>query len=165
MPPMMTADTLFTNAHGAVIATRPASMPLASMLGSGLPNLVQTYSIAVKAPAAPASMVFTAMTAMRRSPPASVEPALKPNQPNARMKVPATAIGMLWPGIALGVPSFVNLPIRGPSTIAPASAATPPTMCTTPEPAKSTWPLPSPKLPPAPTASRRPRPSWRRAGR
>ena len=36
MPPMITADTLLTNAHGAVIATRPASRPLAIMLGIGL---------------------------------------------------------------------------------------------------------------------------------
>src|SRR4030095_14238441 len=40
--------------------------------------------MAESAPAAPASMVFTATTAMRRSPPARVEPGVKPNQPNAR---------------------------------------------------------------------------------
>ena len=33
--------------------------------------------------------MLVATTAMRRSPPASVEPGLKPNQPNARMNVPA----------------------------------------------------------------------------
>ena len=37
---MMTADTRLTKAHGAVIATRPASMPLAIMLGSGLPKRI-----------------------------------------------------------------------------------------------------------------------------
>jgi len=36
--------------------------------------------------AAPASIVFVAMTPMRRSEPASVEPALKPNHPKARME-------------------------------------------------------------------------------
>jgi len=72
--------------------------------------------------------VLTAMTAMRRSPPASVLPGLKPNQPNARMKHPSTPIGMLWPGIGLAEPSLLYLPMRGPSTIAPASAVTPPTM-------------------------------------
>ena len=77
---------------------------------------------------------------MRRSPPASVEPGLKPNQPKARMNVPASAIGMSWPGIGTDSPSLVYLPMRGPITIAPASAATPPTMWTTDEPAKSTWP-------------------------
>ena len=39
--------------------------------------------------------------------------------------------------MATGVPSFLNLPMRGPSTIAPASAEKPPTACTTEEPAKS----------------------------
>ena len=33
--PMMHADIEVTNAHGAVIATKPANMPLQSMLGSG----------------------------------------------------------------------------------------------------------------------------------
>ena len=69
---------------------------------------------------------------------AKVEAALKPNQPNRRMNVPSMAIGMWWPGSARGVPSLANLPMRGPSTRAPASAATPPIRCTTPEPAKST---------------------------
>jgi len=47
-----------------------------------------------KAPAEPASMVFTATTPIRKSVPARVEPALNPNQPKARMKQPTTAIGM-----------------------------------------------------------------------
>ena len=41
------------------------------------------------------------------------------------------------PGIALGDPSRLNLPMRGPSCIPTASAVKPPTECTTPEPAKS----------------------------
>ncbi len=69
---------------------------------------------------------------------------LKPNQPKIRMIVPRMAIGRLWPGMATGVPSFLNLPMRGPSTMAPASAAKPPTACTTDDPAKSTAPLPMP---------------------
>jgi hypothetical protein len=35
--PVITAEMLVTNAQGAVIATRPASMPFAIMLGCGLP--------------------------------------------------------------------------------------------------------------------------------
>jgi len=48
-----------------------------------------------KAPAAEASMVLVATTAIRRSPPARVEPALKPNQPKARIKQPVIAMG-IW---------------------------------------------------------------------
>ena len=44
--------------------------------------------------------MLTAMIAMRGSDAASVEPALKPNHPNARISVPLTAIGRLWPGSA-----------------------------------------------------------------
>ena len=36
-PPINTADGAVTNAHGAVIATRPASAPFAIIEGSGLP--------------------------------------------------------------------------------------------------------------------------------
>src|SRR5213083_2480039 len=95
IPPISTADGAVTNAHGAVMATNPASVPLAIIEGSGLPYLNHMYSIDVIPPAAPASIVFVAMTPMRRSDPASVEPALKPNHPNARMNVPISAIGML----------------------------------------------------------------------
>ena len=94
-------------------------------------------------------MVFTATTAMRVSVPASVEPALKPNQPKARMKVPSTTMEMLWPGMALTLPSLPYLPMRGPSLRARKKAITPPVMCTTELPAKSTWPWPSPKFLPS----------------
>ena len=60
--------------------------------------------------------------------------------------MPSTAIGMSWAGIAFGEPSLLNLPMRGPRIIAPARAQTPPVMCTTLDPAKSTWPLPRPKF-------------------
>ena len=40
--------------------------------------------------------------------------------------VPRTAYGMLWPGIGFARPSWPNLPIRGPSSSAPASAASAP---------------------------------------
>ncbi len=89
-------------------------------------------------PAAPASIVFAAMTAMRESEPASVEPALNPNHPKQRTNVPKTAMGRLWPGIAFGVPSALNFPRRAPSNAAPTSPITPPVRCTTPDPAKST---------------------------
>ena len=127
-----------TNAHGAVMATSPASMPLAIMPGSGLPVRLVIHSIAVIAPNAPAIAVFVATTANCTSEDENVDAALKPNQPNSRMNVPSMAIGMWCPGRARGLPSAPNLPMRGPSTVAPARAATPPTVCTTPLPAKST---------------------------
>src|SRR6266853_1020857 len=39
-PPIRTAEGAVTKAQGAVIATRPASVPFAIMEGSGLPNLL-----------------------------------------------------------------------------------------------------------------------------
>ena len=36
---MMTAELALTKAQGAVIATRPASMPLQAIVMSGLPNM------------------------------------------------------------------------------------------------------------------------------
>ena len=127
-----------TNAHGAVIATRPASMPFTIMPGSGLPIRFITQNIAIVAPNAAAIAVFTATTVKRRSVAANVDAALNPNHPNSRMNVPSIAIGMLCAASARGFPSGPYLPMRGPSTIAPASAATPPMACTMPEPAKST---------------------------
>ncbi len=56
----------------------------------------------------------------------SVEPGLKPNQPNHRMMTPSVVKAMLWPGIAFGFPSAPNFPMRGPSSSAPASAASAP---------------------------------------
>src|SRR5213592_3075570 len=149
IPPISTADGAVTKAHGAVMATNPASVPLAIIDGSGLPYLSHMYSIDVIPPAAPASIVFVAMTPMRRSEPASVDPALNPNHPKARMNVPIIAIGMLWPGMALTLPSALYFPRRAPSSAAVTNAITPPVMCTTEDPAKSTCPCPSPRFLPS----------------
>src|SRR5262245_8998772 len=113
--PMITAPQLFTKAHGAVMATRPARMPLTERLGDGFfvgPNS-HIYVIALTPPAAPASKVLTAarlvkligmrVDAVVTLPPASstagvttpiAEPGLKPNQPKNRMIVPSTPSGM-----------------------------------------------------------------------
>src|SRR5690349_9999499 len=107
--------------------------------------------MAEQPPAAPANNVLTeAITARLRNPPRkpSEEPGLKPNQPKNRMIVPKTPMVILPPGIVLAEPSLLNLPMRGPSTIAPAKATHPPIICTGPEPAKSTAPLPSPAIRP-----------------
>src|ERR1043166_7313259 len=112
--PMMHAPMESTKAQGAVMATRPASMPLQSMDGSGFLVLNHhMYKQVAIAAVADASMVFVAATLIRRSPPASELPALNENQQNARM----------------------NVPSRGPSSHAKMSAMTPPCMCTTELPA------------------------------
>jgi hypothetical protein len=67
----------------------------------------------------------------------SVDPGLKPNQPNQRMTTPSCASGMLCPGMALGRPSRLYLPIRGPRRSRPAKPAVAPVRWTTVEPAKS----------------------------
>ena len=82
--------------------------------------------------------VFAATTVKRRSVAAKVDAALNPNHPNSRMKVPSIAIGMLCAASVRGLPSGPYLPMRAPSTSAPARPAMPPMACTTPEPAKST---------------------------
>src|SRR5579862_1422452 len=144
--PMMQALKDPTNAQGAVIATRPASIPLHIIEVSGLlPRTFQIHRVAARALVAEASIVLTALMALRRSVPARLEPGLKPNQPKARMKVPMTHIAMLWGGMTFGDPSLLYLPTRGPSILANQKAITPPWRWTTEDPAKSTvpWPRPS----------------------
>ena len=87
---MTTAAHGATNAHGAVIATRPASMPLHDIEMSGLPYFAFVYAIAITKPKHAASSVLTATRPMRRSVAPSVEPGLKPIQPNTRTSVPIT---------------------------------------------------------------------------
>src|SRR5580692_7129822 len=93
--PMMNADPGATNAQGAVMATKPASMPLQAIVISGLPNFQYQKIIAVADPAIAARLVLIATTEMRRSVAPRVEPGLKPIQPKSRMKVPVTTKGML----------------------------------------------------------------------
>src|SRR5665647_3331985 len=121
--PISAAPTLLTKAHGAVTATRPASMPLAAIDGSGFPYSFHTRNIAVRQPKEQAMNVLTITTLKRRSVAASVETPLKPIHPNTRTMVPRIASGMLWARITRGAPSLANLPMRGPSTQAPARAA------------------------------------------
>ena len=87
---MIVADVGDTKAHGAVIATNPASIPLQAMVISGLPNMKYHSSIAAAEPATAARLVFTATTEMRRSVAPRVEPGLNPIQPKSKMNVPET---------------------------------------------------------------------------
>ena len=80
-------------------------------------------------PAAAARFVLSATYEKKPTPPKStlsVEPGLKPNQPNHRMITPSVTNAMLCPGIAFGLPSAPNFPIRGPRRIAPARPASAP---------------------------------------
>merc|ERR1740127_298341 len=67
----------------------------------------------------------------------SVEPQLKPYQPNHKMNVPNTTSGVLC---GSKFSSLSKRPFRGPTTMAPTRAPTPPVMCTMPLPAKSLKP-------------------------
>src|SRR4029079_10969370 len=136
--PMITEEFGETKAQGAVIATRPASMPLQAMVTSGLPNIQYQRNKAVADPATAARLVLIAITDMRRSLAPRVDPGLNPIQPNRRMNVPVTTNTRLCAGNALDLPSGSYLPSRGPRMIASAIAANPPTAWTTVDPAKST---------------------------
>src|SRR6266550_6140204 len=74
MAPIMTDEVGETKAQDAVIATRPASIPLQAMVISGFPKRRYQNTIAVAAPATAARLVLTAITEIRRSVAASVEP-------------------------------------------------------------------------------------------
>src|ERR1700683_4490144 len=84
--PMITDAVGLTNAHGAVIATSPAGIPLQAMFMSGLPKSLYHRSIAAAEPATAARFVFTATTEMRRSVAPSVDPGLKPIPPKGEKK-------------------------------------------------------------------------------
>ena len=60
-------------------------------------------AIAPSTPAAAARLVTTATSAKRPSTAPSVEPALKPNQPNHSISTASPTSGMEWPGITFGL--------------------------------------------------------------
>ena len=60
---MITADVGETNAQGAVIATRPASIPLQAIVMSGLLNRKYQMSMAAAEPATAAVKTLVAVTA------------------------------------------------------------------------------------------------------
>ena len=65
-----------------------------------------------------------------------VEPALKPNHPNHKIKVPITYKGTLCALKRCSLPAL-NLSVLGPAIAAPINPDNPPTICTIPLPAKS----------------------------
>lgn len=92
-------------------------------------------------PAAPARVVVTAarpeVMAKLMLVMVMVDPGLKPYQPNHSSTVPSTTRVAEWPGMSTGLPLLSKRPMRGPTKMQPHMPLMPPTMCTTPEPAKS----------------------------
>ena len=133
-----------TVSHPAVIATRPARDPLRDMETSGFLYLthvmIRTVTVATAAARFVVTKILPALTIASPSI-LTVEAPLNPNQQNQRINTPSAPMVRLCPGIALDLPSLEYLPIRGPRTMAPIRAATPPTICTAQEPAKSWNPI------------------------
>ncbi len=124
--PVTIAQVGAITSHPAVIATRPARAPLRDMEISGFFTRHQEVTIAPMAPAAAARLVTTAITASDPPSMAVVLPGLNPNHPSHKIKTPSVAMAILCPRIGCATP-FLYLPIRAPSTMAPARAAQPPT--------------------------------------
>mmetsp|Transcript_17183 Transcript_17183/g.43430 ORF Transcript_17183/g.43430 Transcript_17183/m.43430 type:complete len:215 (-) Transcript_17183:539-1183(-) len=143
-PAMMQTAHCSAKSTLALMLTRPARRLLRTVWSSKRPSQKREMRMPAKPPAERATVVLTATTATTaplfcRCP---THPQLKPYQPNARTPVPSTISVLLCPSSSLGLPvSGSNLPMRGLRKMAPVSAATPPTMCTTPDPAKSRTPL------------------------
>ena len=128
-----------TTAHPAVIPTRPAITPFSILSGCTQPLWKALISIQATPPADADKTVLTIIPGMALEA-SRVEPALKPIQPNQRIKTPPVAMTSEWPGISTGLPSSSNRPRLAPRHIAAARATQPPTLCTTVEPAKSIKP-------------------------
>ena len=110
---------------------------------------------APKTPEAAATLVTITMSAKRMSWPTPVEliaervePGLKPNQPNQRMKVAKPTNGIECPGITLGLRPGPYLPRRGPRRSRTARPPVAPVRWTTVEPAKSCEPRVEESQPP-----------------
>ena len=145
---MISAALTVTKAHGAVIATSPARQPLTDMPRSGFPSHSQLSAVAERSAMNAAVFVVMKTCAIAFGSEAIVDPGLNPNQPSHSTKQPMTPDVMLCAGIGCASPFGPNLPRRGPSTRTPASAAQPPTLCTTVEPAKSHMPAVASQPPP-----------------
>src|SRR5476651_593206 len=144
------------------MATKPARKPLTVKPKLNLPLVDPHHKPAIIAVKPPPQAARVALVAIRPMPCASIAdkelPGLKPYQPNHNMKPPTAAIGKLCPG-GMPPPSRAKIrPIRGPKTMAPASEAIPPMVCTTVEPAKSRNPCPklAKKLPFVPITANQP---------
>ena len=85
--PIRIAATGPTKPEAGVIATKPATAPVAVITALGFPDSRMLKNIIINAPAAAEVLVTrNALTAMPSA--ASELPALKPNHPNQRIPVP-----------------------------------------------------------------------------
>src|SRR5919106_6874288 len=126
-----------TNPAAGVIATRPATAPMAAPSTEGVPRCSQDRVTQVSAAIAAAVLVVTKAVAASPLAP-SADPALNPNQPNQRSPAPRTVIGTSCGSVAGAIS-----PVRRPMNRAATSAATPLDRCTTVPPAKSSTPRPN----------------------
>src|SRR3990170_1288761 len=133
--PIQIADIGPTNPEPGVIATNPATAPLAAPKTVGFPLKIQSIAIQERAAAAVARWVATKADVAKPSA-ASALPALKPNQPTHNSPAPITLNGRLCGGIASW-----PYPMRGPNIIAATRAEAPELMWTTVPPAKSRAPI------------------------
>src|SRR5690242_4094480 len=116
------------------MATRPATAPDAAPRVVGFPSRTCSTMIQPSSAADVAIIVFVNATAAR-SPDASAEPALKPNQPNHSRAAPSSTNGRLC-----GRMGSRGQPRRLPSTRQSARPAAPALMWTAVPPAKSSAP-------------------------
>src|SRR5512139_73532 len=93
--PMRMADIGPTNPDPGVMATSPATAPLAAPRVVGLPRWVHSTTSQERAAAAEAIWVTTKALAARPFA-ARALPALKPNHPNHSKAAPVMVMGKLW---------------------------------------------------------------------
>src|SRR6476661_4443401 len=120
------------------MATSPPRKPFTEMPRSHFFVLGYTRNTDRKPPAQAAIVVFAATRPMpSQSMADNVDPGLNPYQPNHRITPPRAPRARSWGGIG-PPPSRLNFrPRRGPRMMQPTRAMTPPTVCTTVDPAKS----------------------------
>src|SRR3972149_2137002 len=133
--PINIAEIGPTNPAAGVIATSPATAPLAAPSIVGFPCRIHSTNVHVIEAAAAAICVTT--NALVASPPAErALPALNPNHPNQSRAAPMTTSVILCGGIG-----SLLYPILFPITRAAANAEIPELICTTVPPAKSRAPM------------------------
>src|SRR5205085_1746975 len=122
--------------------TSPTTSAVAQPTAVGFPDRAKSSSIQTTiVPIGARNVVANARPAI--GPAASALPALNPNQPNHSSPAPRSVNGTLCGTIADD-----PCPVRGPTTSAATSAATPAFTCTTVPPAKSSAPIFASQPPP-----------------